>query len=433
MGDALSGLTRRGWTFVAIGVGTALAAVLAGERDLLRAGILLLLVPLISLVIALRSRVRLKASRRVEPARIAVDETATVHLEISNRARIATGVLLVEDSIPFTLGTRPRFVLDHVWSLFRRDVTYTVRPVVRGRYSIGPLTVRVTDPFGMVELHRPFSEVGHLVVTPAVHRLPPVRLVGEWSGSGESRPRAIASAGEEDATIRAYRTGDDMRRVHWRATAHHGELMVRREEQPWQSWATVLLDNRTAGHAGEGVDSSLEWAVTAAASIGVHLSERGYAVRLATDHGAAVSTAWHDPASGAGDATASLLEALAVVAPKREASVGSWPDLLAGANSATGLLIAVIGRLDEQEARLVASLRHGSTAALAVMLDTMSWTSMAARESEQARLHNHAQILNSAGWNVITARRGDHLAALWEHLGLQRPSAAASQPEAGVA
>src|SRR5690606_33677899 len=295
VGDALSGLTRRGWTFVAIGVGTALAAVLAGERDLLRAGILLLLVPLISLVIALRSRVRLKASRRVEPARIAVDETATVHLEISNRARIATGVLLVEDSIPFTLRTRPRFVLDHVWSLFRRDVTYTVRPVVRGRYSVGPLPVRVTDPFGMVELHRPFSEVGHLVVTPAVHRLPPVRLVGEWSGSGESRPRAIASAGEEDATIRAYRTGDDMRRVHWRATAHHGELMVRREEQPWQSRATVLLDNRTAGHAGEGVDSSLEWAVTAAASIGVHLSERGYAVRLATDHGAAVSTAWHDP------------------------------------------------------------------------------------------------------------------------------------------
>lgn len=426
MNDALSGLSRRGWFFLTIGTGTLIAAVLAGERDLLRAGILLLLIPLISLVVALRSRVRLSASRHVEPPRVAVGEPATVHLEISNKARIPTGVLLVEDGIPFTLGTRPRFVLDHVWSRFRRDVTYTVRPVVRGKYDIGPLTVRVTDPFGMVELNRAFSDVGTLIVTPQVHRLPPVRLAGEWSGSGESRPRAIASAGDEDATIRAYRTGDDMRRVHWRATAHHGDLMVRREEQPWQSRASVLLDTRAAGHAGEGVDSSLEWAVSAAASVGVHLSERGYAVRLATDHGAAVSASWHDAAAGSADAQASLLDALAVVNAQRDASVGRWPDLLAGAESATGLLVAVIGHLDEQEAHIVAGMRHGSTSALAIVLDTMSWTSMSGSEREQVRLARAVQALNSAGWSVITARRGEQITALWERLGLNAPAPSAT-------
>lgn len=433
MSEAFSGLSRRGWAFIALGGGAVIAAILAGERDILRAGTLLLLIPLISLVIALRSRVRLTAARKVEPARVSAGEPATVHLEIANKARIPTGVLLIEDSIPFTLGTRPRFVLDHVWSRFRRDVTYTVRPVARGRYDVGPLTVRVTDPFGMVEFKRAFSEVGSLIVTPTVHALPPVRLVGEWSGSGESRPRAIASAGDEDATIRAYRTGDDMRRVHWRATAHHGELMVRREEQPWQSRATVLLDTRTTGHTGEGVDSSLEWGVTAAASIGVHLSERGYAVRLATDYGGAVSASWHDPASGSGDARLSLLDALAVVTPQRDASVGRWPDLLTGAESATGLLVAVIGRLDEHEARVVAGLRHDSTAALAVVLDTMSWTSMPDREREQARQAQTTQLLTSAGWNVITARRGERLASLWERLGLQRPAPGSSTPKAGAA
>lgn len=287
---ALSGLTRRGFAFLVTGGGLSLAAVLIGQRDLLRVGLLLLVLPLVSLGVALRSRVRLAASRSIEPPRVPVGATAAVRLELANLARIPTGVLLVEDTLPYSLGSRPRFVLDHVWSKFRRDVTYGVYPSVRGRYSIGPLTVRVTDPFGMVELRRAFSDTGTLIVTPTVHALPAVRLVGEWSGSGESRPRAVTSAGEEDATVRVYRDGDDMRRVHWRATAHHGELMVRREEQPWQSRATLLLDTRTAGHAGEGADSSLEWGVTAAASIGVHLAGRGYAVRLVTDHGGSVST-----------------------------------------------------------------------------------------------------------------------------------------------
>ncbi|PZF79129.1 DUF58 domain-containing protein [Jiangella anatolica] len=434
MNDALSGLTRRGWTFLAIGGGAIVAAVLAGQRDVLRVGLLLAVVPVISLIVALRSRVRLAASRSVEPPRVAVGERATVHLRLANSARIPTGVLLVEDSIPFTLGARPRFVLDHVWSRFRRDVTYAIDPVVRGRYQVGPLTVRVTDPFGMVELKRAFSDVGTLIVTPTVHRLPTVRLVGEWSGSGDSRPRAIAAAGEEDATIRAYRVGDDMRRVHWRATAHHGELMVRREEQPWQSRATILLDTRTSGHTGEGIDSSLEWSVTAAASIGVHLAERGYAVRLVTDHGGAVSTNWHDPASGPGDAKVSLLDALAVVQPQRDASVGRWPDLLSGAEAATGLLVGVFGRLSEQEAHVVAGLRQGSTAALAVVLDVMTWTSLGENNREQVRLTAGVQVLRSAGWNVIVAKRNEHLATLWERLGLQRPAVQApAHAPAGVA
>ena len=97
--------------------------------------------------------------------------------------------------------------------------------------------------------------------------------------SGENRPRAIASAGEEDATVREYRDGDDLRRVHWRSTARRGELMVRREEQPWQSRCAMFLD---ADHLAPRPrpSSSLEWAVSAAASIGTDRIRRGYATTL---------------------------------------------------------------------------------------------------------------------------------------------------------
>src|SRR5919106_2702942 len=422
MRRVLRGLTRRGGWFLAAGAITAAIAISGGMADLLRVGVFLLALPLISLAVALRSRVRLAAGRTIEPRQTPVTTPASVRLILQNLARIPTGILLVEDTLPYALGNRPRFVLDHGWSRFRREVTYGVRADVRGRYVIGPLTIRLTDPFGLVELRRAFTETGTLIVTPAVVQLPSVRLAGEWSGSGESRPRSIASAGEEDVTIRGYRHGDDMRRVHWRATAHHGELMVRREEQPWQSRATLLLDNRSAGHAGHGQDSSLEWSVTATASIGVHLANRGYSIRLVTDEGGTVSGAWHDPGAGPGEAEAPLLEALAVVESSGKASVGRWPDLLTGGEAASGLLIGVLGRLRPEEATVVASLPHGSTAALAIMVDAMSWTSITGpkREAEDVRIAETAQILRRAGWGVVVAARGDAITAVWERLGLSR-------------
>ena len=43
-----------------------------------------------------------------------------------------------------------------------------------------------------------------------------------------------------------------MRRVHWPATAHHDELMIRQHELPWQERTTVLLDVRA--HVSESFE-----------------------------------------------------------------------------------------------------------------------------------------------------------------------------------
>ena len=68
--------------------------------------------------------------------------------------------MLLEDQVPYVLGSRPRFVIDQLRPRWHRAMTYQVRSEVRGRYSIGPLSVRLSDPFGFVELTRSFSEPG---------------------------------------------------------------------------------------------------------------------------------------------------------------------------------------------------------------------------------------------------------------------------------
>jgi uncharacterized protein (DUF58 family) len=418
--DALAGLTTRGRSFLAAGLALLIGSAVLAERDLLRVAILVLSLPLVSAVVVSRTRYRLSSSRRLSSPRTAAGQDSAVTLRLQNISRLPTGLLLVEDRVPYALGTRPRFVLDRIEPRGHRDVTYTVRSEVRGRYQLGPMSIRLTDPFGLCELHRSFSSRDTLVVTPPIHQLPVVELAGEWTGSGESRSRSIASAGEDDAGTREYRQGDDLRRVHWRSTARRGQLMVRREEQPWQARCTVLLDTRSLAHGGEGPGSSFEWAVSATASIGVHLVRHGYFVRLLTDTGANVASAAHDPSGVGSDFEGALLDALAVITPSSNPTLrNAGATLRRGGGD--GLLVAVLGSVDPEETRLLASLRHGTTAAVAIALDASTWAPRRHPGQAAAAYDGSVALLEASGWRVVRARAGDALADLWPDASRTRP------------
>jgi uncharacterized protein (DUF58 family) len=423
--DALQGLTTRGRSFVAAGFAVLIASIATSQKDLLRVSILLLALPIVSALVVARTRYRLSSRRRLSSARTAAGQESAVTLRLDNISRLPTGLLLVEDKVPYVLGSRPRFVLDRVEPRGRREVTYTVRSDVRGRYSLGPLTIRLTDPFGMCELQRSFSSRDTLVVTPQVHQLPHVALAGEWTGSGESRARSLASAGEDDAGVREYRVGDDLRRVHWRSTARLDKVMVRREEQPWQARATVLLDSRSTAHGGEGPGSSFEWSVSAAASVGVHLVRSGYHVRLVTDTGANLEGTNLSVDGGSSDVEGALLDALAVIEMSPGESLrDAGTSLRRGGGE--GLVIAVLGSLELEETRMLARLRHGSTAAVAILLDTNTWNiGPTARAGHRTDQEGATDLLRASGWRVLRAKAGDALPDLWADAG--RPGSASSR------
>jgi uncharacterized protein (DUF58 family) len=286
-----------------------------------------------------------------------------------------------------------------------------VRSDVRGRFPLGPLSIRLTDPFGMCELNRSFSARDHLIVTPVVHPLSSISLGGEWSGNGESHARSVAAAGEDDVAAREYRHGDDLRRVHWRSTARRGELMVRREEQPWQSRCTVILDTRAIAHRGDGPGSSFEWAVSAAASIGLHLAQAGFAVRLLTDTGAAVS---HDTANVGTDFEGMLLDTLAIVTLSAGESLTRGVDAFRRSGG-DGLLVAVLGSMASADVEELTRLRHGTTSALAFLIDTPSWVFRpdGSRHTGGEALEGNEQLLRNAGWRVVPVRSSDSLPSLW--------------------
>ena len=408
MRGALGGLTTRGRCLLAAGAALAVCAVLLGQRDLLRAAVFLLALPMAAVAIVSRTRYRLSCSRELDPPRVAAGETATVRIRLDNVSRLPSGVLLMEDALPYVLGGRPRFVLDRVEPQGVREVSYPVRADVRGRYRVGPLSVRLTDPFGLCELSRSFTSADDLLVTPVVSPLPSVRLGGDWAGGGESSARAIAVSGSDDTATREYRHGDDLRKVHWRSTARVGELMVRREEQPFSSRATLLLDGRVTAHRGDGPASSYEWVVNAAASAAVALGRAGYGLRLLGDDGLDLLPPGVPGTEGA------LLDVLAGVRGGGGVALQPAADRLRR-GGVDGVLVALLGALAPDDTERLARLRHGSAACVAVLLDTDSWAVGSGRAREQALAAYDASValLTGAGWRVLPITQGTSLASVW--------------------
>ncbi|MCL9796793.1 DUF58 domain-containing protein, partial [Frankia sp. AgKG'84/4] len=332
---ALRGLTLRGRSFLAAGAACGVSAVVLGEQDLLRVGLLLASLPVLAAAIVCRTRYRLSCTRRLEPRRVTAGEQVGVRIQLANVSRSPSSVLLVEDSAAAGLGGGARFVLGRIEPGGRRDVSYSLHATARGRYQIGPMAIRLGDPFGLCELSRSFRSLDELIVAPAIERLPAGLSRGSSSPNTDQRRRS-GLIGVDETTTRPYRSGDDLRRVHWKTTARAGELMVRREEHPQTSAAAVLFDTRARAWLGEPGAEAFEWAVSAVGAVGLQLVREGYRVRLLTDRAVATVIS--------GTAVAGLLDELSTLTPTPTESLGpALTALRQPAGERGAMLVAVLG------------------------------------------------------------------------------------------
>jgi uncharacterized protein (DUF58 family) len=393
----LAGMTTRGTSFLAAGAASALAGYLLGERGLFCVGIALMALPLLAVAGIRRAQYRLGTSRAISPPRVPAGQAATVTLRLENVSRVPTGLLLAEDTVPYALGTRPRYVLDKIERNGSRELTYSLRSDLRGKFEIGPLQLRAADSFGLVELSRSLSGRTTFVVTPRVVPLARTVISRSWAGEGDGRARMSSTAGEDDVIPRAYRDGDDLRRVHWRSTARYGELMVRREEQRFRNKATVFLDSRSRAHAGSGAASSFEMAVSAAASLGVHVAAEGLTGQFVTEGNVIRSGPFFEDR---------LLDSLAVLRPFTGGSLTqAFSDLrdLGG-----GVIIAVMGRLSVAEAQQLAACRAEGSQGIALILDISTWSDEARRRRQATASTTDANgsVANTSVANTSAANTG---------------------------
>ena len=151
----------------------------------------------------------------------------------------------------------------------RASKSFRVRSTIarRGLYTVGPVEVRTSDPFGLFRHAKRFGRAQNVLVYPRAvelpgFSLPPANLPGE--GRFRRRTHFVTP---NASGVRQYEFGDSFNRIHWSSTARTGELMVKIFELDPASDIWIILDLQRGVHFGEGDDSTEEYGVSIAASV----------------------------------------------------------------------------------------------------------------------------------------------------------------------
>lgn len=425
--------TDRGRALLAAGTTLAISGMALGFVDLTRVGLLVIALPVLTLLIYQASRPQLDVQRQVRPATLTVGQSATVAMTVRNRSGRSSLTVLAEERLPADLGSRVRFLLPGVRRRSSRVLTYPVRPGRRGRHRLGPLSLRVGDPFGLTSSLLPFEGESELTVLPTVHPLHrrPDRQGG--AGSGGSDTLAPGAGDIDDATLREYQPGDDLRRVHWPVTAHRGELTVRHDGRAPVRQAVLAIDadlpqlGSAAGPRVGGGDPAdawspaLEWAIEALASVVTHLASRGYALSLVTP--ARVVAGRHSESLDRDQTVMDLAvveadDAQLLRAPAgapahavatESALVTATRDVAAG----SGLLVVAVGGHDPQAARALLSTLPAGTTGIALLLDVEAFARSAGVDGGRGgREPGGRGLVGRAASRVDTAQTSDTLGDL---------------------
>ncbi|MEV8220454.1 DUF58 domain-containing protein [Microbacterium sp. NPDC077391] len=378
-------LTARGAACLLLGVVLCAAANILAARALLYVGVLLIVLPLIALLAVRAPRRRGEVWRQISTDLLAVGETSrvTVRFEL-----YAPGIPRGRWS-----DTLPEAVRGDATGEYpgeTRLLHYDLEGVRRGTATLGPLLLRTVDPFGLAQRVQAFGETRMITVVPQVVALAPLPTkLGAAGGAAQARSTRVGQ-GADNLIPRAYLSGDSRRRIHWRATAHRGSLMVRQEEEEASPDAVVVLDRAASRwqSAGGAVDPAFEAAVSLCASAALRFAQDGYSVDVFDSAGSLLGAL-----RGHEDDRDGLLVALATVTPRGDSRdlrtiVGGTPP---------GPLVVVTGAIDPD-----AAARLSTAGASAPML-----IAAGARADALA-------VAADRGWNVAALPPTANPADVWE-------------------
>lgn len=169
-----------------------------------------------------------------------------------------------------------------ILSLGRNPVTWTSRGTyrLRGWITFGPTLVRVTEPFGLFTRSLKLNQKNQVLVYPRIRALPELLMPAAQHAGTAQRFGNWADYPPETGGVREYVTGDSYGRIHWPLSLKHEQLMSKTFEQPLTADIWIVLDLDRKVHAGEGEDSTVEYAISLAASVALQIHSRGRKVGL---------------------------------------------------------------------------------------------------------------------------------------------------------
>lgn len=400
----------RGVVVFAAGIGVWVAARITGSATLHMVAVGLVVLPFAAAGFARWSRQRIRLRRRLSDTRIQPGQRVHVELEVENHSPTQTSFLLVEDRLPSAFGRSARLVIAAMPPRDRQRVRYSLTPRQRGRYTLGPITIDLADPFALTRLRVEFDEREDLVVAPEVENLAGGPDSPFGLSSGFALARHLFRTGDEFYTMRQYTEGDDLRRIHWPSVARRGQLMIRQDESTKRSTAVLFMDTRDSA-VGQVHSPCFEKVVSATASIGVLLLRYGFTLKLAT-------TQMSPQRVG----EEGLLEALAGVGhhSTRALSTGLTRLRMVAASDTTLVLVGASPPPSELASLLRVGAMFGPKVAILVHPTDPDALPPDRRAQLEGRATQAHRSMSRSGWEVVTLPPSGRLRDVW-HASRTRP------------
>ena len=167
----------------------------------------------------------------------------------------------------------------------RRSRAWTARGEFkqRGLFTFGPVELRYGDPFGLFPRTLRVPGSRSVVVYPVLRSVAHLEALAPSVAGDEQARGRLVDLPPNATTIREYVPTDSFKRIHWSSSARLGRLMSRSFETREGGDAWIVLDLEARVHAGEAPNSTLEYAISLAASINAQVHSQGRQVGLITN------------------------------------------------------------------------------------------------------------------------------------------------------
>lgn len=287
------------------------------------------------------------------------------------------------------------------------ETATSVPGLQRGRHQVTQFRLRGSDPLGLFHFARTISVDLSFLIFPRVFT---VHSRLHRSGDSQRQPGRMelrrSGPSPEFFGVREYQPGDDLRWVHWPATARRGKLIIREFEATIQGSNVLCVDLWSGQQFGSGPDSSLEWQLRIAASLAYHQLSANRTLSLIGTSTPLTSL----PASRGHHHIHKIMEALATT----EAN-GRFPlhEVLPAQSQITGNGgLTVITADVHGIAKLVRLLKKRNSELTVILLDPQSFESPSGPRTDDPDFDQAVAALHRSGIETWTFRLGDSVVNL---------------------
>ncbi len=232
--------------------------------------------------------------RRFGATRLFFGDETTLDIEITNAKPLPLPWLRAQDDCPEGIeissallarsGRPQRRTLTNLLSLrWYERVTrhYHLRAVQRGSFQFGPAEVSAEDIFGFAARSMTVTETQTVLVYPKIVTLTTLSIPAQHPfGDFKTRLRVM----DDPLRLmgaRSYVAGDNMRDIHWKATARRTSLQTKVFDASASLPLAIFLNVNTFEHVWQGIDHTLqELAITTAASIARYGWDNGHPIGI---------------------------------------------------------------------------------------------------------------------------------------------------------